>query len=83
MLFLFGLRRKAKVLGQVDQSCSKCNRQTVHSAIESQRWFTMFFIPVIPLGKSYAVRCNLCGLTLTSSPELKAQLSSRALAAKA
>jgi zinc-ribbon family len=83
MLFLFGLRRKAKVLGQVDQGCSKCGRQTVHSAVESQRWFTLFFIPVIPLGKSYSLRCNLCGLTLSGSPGLKAQLSSRAMAAKA
>jgi hypothetical protein len=83
MLFLFGLRRKAKVLGQIDQTCAKCSRQTVHTAVESQRWFTLFFIPVIPLGKSYAVRCNLCGLTQASSLELKGQLSSRAMAAKA
>ena len=83
MFFLFGVRRKAKVLGQVERPCSKCSRNTMQSAIESQRWFTLFFIPVIPLGSSCAIRCNLCGLTLKGSPELKTQLASQAMAAKA
>jgi len=83
MFFLFGLRRQAKVIGQFERTCSKCGRQTVHSAIESQRWFTLFFIPVIPFGSSYSTRCNLCGLVLTASPELKAQVSGKALAARA
>jgi hypothetical protein len=83
MFFLFGMRRKAKVIGQMDRTCSKCARPTVHSAIESQRWFTLFFIPVIPVGSSYLVRCNLCGLTLKGSPELKTQLAARSAAAGA
>jgi hypothetical protein len=45
MFFLFGTRRKAKVLGQMDRHCAKCTRPTVHSVIESRQWFTLFFIP--------------------------------------
>ena len=78
MFFLFGARRTAKVIGQTERHCSKCARPTVHSAIESKRWFTLFFVPVIPLGSSYVIRCNLCGLTLKGSPELRAQLASKA-----
>jgi hypothetical protein len=83
MFFLFGTRRKAKVLGQMERHCAKCARSTVHSAIESRQWFTLFFIPVIPLGSNYALRCNLCGLTQKSSPELKEQLSAKAATALA
>jgi zinc-ribbon family len=81
MFFLFGTRRSAKALGQMDRHCQKCARNTVHSAFESKQWFTLFFIPVIPLGTSYAIRCNLCGLALKASPELKQQLQSKTVPA--
>jgi zinc-ribbon family len=83
MFFLFGTRRKAKVLGQMERHCAKCARPTVHSVIESRQWFTLFFISVVPLGSNYAVRCNLCGLAQKASPELKEQLSTKAAAALA
>jgi len=83
MFFLFGVRNKTKAIGQTERPCAKCARPTMQTAVESRRWFTLFFIPVIPLGSSYVVRCNLCGLTLKGSPELKTQLSSRAIEAGA
>jgi hypothetical protein len=83
MFFLLGIRRRAKSLGQLERSCSKCARPTIHTAIEAQKWFTLFFVPVIPLGSSFITRCNLCGLALKSSPELKTQLSGKTLAARA
>ena len=84
MLFLFGLRSKAKVIGQIERSCSKCAKPTVQSAIETQRWFTVFFIPLIPIGSSYAIRCNLCGLTVKGSEDVKKQLAApKAMAARA
>ena len=83
MFFLFGTRRKGKVLGQMDRHCAKCTRPTVHSVIESRQWFTLFFISVIPLGSNDTVRCNLCGLTQKASPELKEQLSAKTAAALA
>ena len=83
MFFLFGIRKKATSLGQTDRACSKCSRITVHMAIEARKWFTLFFIPVIPLSSNYAVRCGVCGLTTKGSPELKTQLSAKASAASA
>jgi hypothetical protein len=50
MFFLFGVRRKEKTIGQVERPCSKCARPTVHTALELKSWFTLFFIPVIPVG---------------------------------
>ena len=83
MLFLFGMRTKAKSIGQIERPCSKCARPTMHIAVESRRWFTLFFIPVIPLGGNCVVRCGVCGLTSKASPELKDQLSVKAMAAHA
>jgi len=83
MFFLFGMRTKAKSIGQIERACSKCARPTMHNAIESRRWFTLFFIPVIPLGGNFVVRCGVCGLTSKGSPELKNQMETKALAAHA
>lgn len=84
MFFLIGVRSKAKAIGQVQQGCTKCARATVHTAVETRKWLTLFFIPVVPLGgNNYVVRCNLCGLTTKGSPGLKSQMKLNAMAAKA
>ena len=82
MFFLFGLRTKTKRINQIQYPCSKCARPTVFTALESKRWFTLFFTPVIPLGEGHLIRCNLCGLTLKCSPELKEQITAKAMAAE-
>jgi hypothetical protein len=82
MFFFFGWRTNAKSLGQVERACVKCARPTMHNAIEYKKWFTLFFIPVIPLGTNYVNRCGACGLsTKASSPQ--DQFANKALAAKA
>jgi len=83
MFFLFGVRTKAKAIAQLERPCTKCARPTIFTVIESKRYFTLFFIPVIPLGGSQVVRCNLCGITLKASPELQQQLALKAKAAGA
>jgi len=83
MFFLFGMRTRAKSIGQVERSCSKCTRPTMHNAVESQKWFTLFFVPVIPLGSNYVVRCGVCGLATKAFPELKQQLLAKTMAASA
>jgi hypothetical protein len=83
MFFLFGMRTKTKPIKQIQYPCSKCSRTTMFTALESNRWFTLFFIPVIPLGRNFLIRCNLCGLTLKCSPELEAQITAQAMAAVA
>ena len=83
MFFLFGMRTRSKALGQMDYPCTKCARPTMHTAVEAKRWFTLFFVPVIPLGSTQLIRCNLCGLTLKASPGLKEQVTAKAMAAGA
>jgi len=81
MFFFFGVRTKNTPIRQIYYPCSKCSHQTMFTAMETKRWFTLFFIPVIPLGGRHLIRCNLCGLTLKCSPELKAQIQSKAMGA--
>lgn len=83
MFFLFGMRTKSKGIGQMEYPCTKCARSTMHVVVESKRWFTLFFVPVIPLGGNQLIRCNLCGLTLKCSQELKNQITAKAMAAGA
>ena len=83
MFFLFGVRTKAKALAQVENSCSKCGRPTMHAIAETQKWFTLFFIPVIPLGGNHFAKCGVCGLTKKCSPEMANQVKTMAMAAKA
>jgi len=84
MFFLIGVRTKSKALGQFERPCTKCARPTIHAAIEAKRWLTLFFIPTIPLGASYATRCGVCGLALKSTAEVKNQLAApKAMAARA
>ena len=81
-MLIFGWRTKAKSLGQVERSCVKCARLTMHNAIEAKKWFTLFFIPVIPLGSNYVNRCGVCGLS-TKGSAIENQAANRAMAAKA
>ena len=83
MFFLIGIRTKAKAIAQQDRICSKCSRPTIHAIVQTRKWFTLFFIPVIPLGGNIFARCNVCGLTSKCTSELKDQVSNKAMAAKA
>jgi tetratricopeptide (TPR) repeat protein len=58
---IFGSRNNNNVMGQTQFVCPQCRRQAYHTVVRSSRWFTLYFIPVIPMGKTTTARCNLCG----------------------
>jgi len=55
----------------------------MHAIVETKKWFTLFFIPVIPLGGNLFVRCGVCGLNTKCAAELKDQIAIKAMAVKA
>ncbi len=62
MFIIFGTRYRVKQLGQDMQACLRCGRETVHTTLTRQMWFTLFFIPVFPISKNSTLQvCNLCG----------------------
>ncbi|HWE54295.1 MAG TPA: DUF2510 domain-containing protein [Acidimicrobiales bacterium] len=48
-----------------------------HRIIKTTRWFTLFFIPVIPFSRKYRSVCIQCGLTLEVPKDTAAELIAR------
>ena len=43
--------------------CERCHNQVGYRFLEIRRWFTLFFIPVIPFSREHALVCPICGLS--------------------
>jgi hypothetical protein len=55
----------------------------MHAIVQTKKWFTLFFVPVIPLGGNFFARCGVCGLNKKCTDELKDHAAIQAMAAKA
>jgi len=59
----YGFVTSSKNQGQYPRHCASCGKPTFHTCARRKGWFTLFFVPLIPLGRGYSVaKCNLCGL---------------------
>jgi hypothetical protein len=74
-MLIWGTRWSAVTLGQLSYACTNCGKATGHSAVVRKGKFTLFFIPLFPIGKRYMIVCNLCGLRLNAVGDLRAQLA--------
>jgi ribosomal protein L37E len=61
-MIIYGVRNRSKAAWQAPAPCRQCGAATVHTGIQSRRWLTLFFIPVIPLWQRRRLYCNRCGL---------------------
>src|SRR5690606_38999057 len=68
LFIIFGINssQKAKTAGQFQ--CPVCGAPRNYSEIRTGRYFSLFFIPLIPLGSSRTGRvvCNQCGTEFDS-----------------
>jgi hypothetical protein len=69
MIILFGIRRKASRLGVIFMMCSSCHTPAAHALTRVRKYFTLFFIPIIPLGDKYATSCTMCGYGMRITKE--------------
>lgn len=61
MIFIWGLRVRAKLLGSGTFACPSCGADRTYSHKQARRWFTAFFIPLIPLKViGEFVQCDTC-----------------------
>lgn len=60
-MIIYGYRSRNKVMGQVPYVCPQCKRNGYHTVVRTSRHFTLFWIPLIPVGSTTTARCNLCG----------------------
>jgi hypothetical protein len=61
LLLIWGFRSILKVLGIGEFHCPRCEADTTYRLVRPRRWFTFFFIPLIPLtwGEPF-VQCDRC-----------------------
>ena len=61
MLLIFGMRSRSHQHGPcVAASCPRCHNEVVLIYLVVTRWFTLFFIPVIPTSKRRLLVCPIC-----------------------
>jgi hypothetical protein len=77
MIFIFGFRSRAAMLATVSLACRN-GHVAAHRIMKLTRWFTVFFIPVIPFSRKYRSICVQCGLTLDVPKENAEELAARA-----
>jgi zinc-ribbon family len=69
MLIIFGMRSRVKNLGTLLLVCRRCNTPAANRVMRVERWFTLFFIPIIPVSKKYRLTCTFCGGVTSISKE--------------
>ncbi len=61
MFLIFGIKRLKRRLATVFAMCGRCNTPAAQVVVRVGTWFSLFFVPVIPLGTRYISTCTLCG----------------------
>jgi hypothetical protein len=64
MFIIFGIKRLKRRLATVFALCSQCRSPAAQVVVRVSTWFSLFFIPVIPLGQKYISTCTLCGQSI-------------------
>ncbi len=59
-MIIFGWRSKGETEWSGLLNCAACDRWTNHFGIKVNRYFTLFFVPVLPLWNDTKVVCGLC-----------------------
>src|SRR5439155_12352622 len=63
-IIIWGSRGLSKTVAHGEFECPRCGRTSEYSVIQVREWFTLYWIPVFPIGsaKRY-VECRRCGGT--------------------
>lgn len=77
MLILFGLRSMVRTLAMVTYVCRTTNQPAAHRLSKITRWFTLFFIPVFPVKRTYVLTCSACGQSYKTTKEQATEIVAR------
>lgn len=75
MLVIFGLSRKERILAALPRACGNCGHPGPQVLAKRSRRFTLFFVPVLPLGSRHEVSCRWCGASRRVSSDEARQLA--------
>jgi hypothetical protein len=62
MIFIFGVGHKTLQISELRETihCNHCNNTTRWKISKDTTWFSLFFIPVIPVKTIYQEFCPIC-----------------------
>lgn len=61
-MIIFGSRGTTRFVASLFFVCSICGTPAAHQLYRVRRWFTLFFLPIFPLGHGkYVEQCAMCG----------------------
>ena len=63
-MIIFGFRTTVALLATLLVQCARCHTPAAHHVRRLRRWFTLFFIPLIPYRTQYVTTCTYCGAEL-------------------
>ena len=69
MLIIFGLRRRGYRMANVFAMCGICHTPAAQAVVRIKTFFTLFFIPLVPVGTKYRSTCTMCGGTIELSKD--------------
>lgn len=59
---ILGVVPRERRVGTETRKCDREGREAVHEIVERRNWFTLFFVPLFPVGgKQLIARCTSCG----------------------
>lgn len=69
MFFIFGIGPKTKIVEKSQFLCPVCRTQSAYELRQQRHYFSLFFIPLIPLSKAKGefVKCLDCGTEMPST----------------
>ena len=72
-MIIFGTRGYLRVLAMVNFVCNNCHNPAAQRVVQRITRFTLFFIPLFPISKSYTTTCTFCGFSQKITKELADQ----------
>jgi hypothetical protein len=67
VLIIFGRRRRGYRMAHVLAMCGRCHSPATQAVVRIKTFFTLFFVPLIPLGTKYRSTCTNCSATIELS----------------
>ncbi len=77
-MIIFGSRVYTRVIATLMLVCQRCGNPAAHRVQERITRFTLFFIPLFPIGSRRFLTCTFCGTTTPISKELANQYAAQA-----
>lgn len=73
---IWGSRVRAANVAMLQLACRN-GHVAAHRIVKVTRWFTLFFVPVVPMSRRYRSVCAGCGLTLDLPKDVAEEMVGR------